>query len=425
MFQGNDGPSTSSGYARGHGVILDNTYSTVASVQLGNRGISSDEHEFNLINNGETALLTSYPVMPYDLSAYNITTGLGWLVQGQFQEVNVSSGEVIFDWYSLDHVPLNNSYVLPNATDTSGDGLSAITGWDYFHINSVDKSSASLDYLISARHTSTIYLINSTDGSIIWRLSAGGVTDFTCTNFNFSYQHDARFIHENQTHTIISFWDNASNGFNQTSSYSSGKVVVLDLSGRTATLLSETSAPVPGGIRSTSQGNTQVLWNGGVFHGYGDIDAFSEHAPNGTAVLFGTFGSFPVMNYRAFTFNWTATPITDPALYSYARNTSAPTSIWVSWNGATEVRTWRFYGSDAVDGQFSLLGNASWAGFETAFTAPGYQAWVVAEALDGTGNSLRKSSALRTLVPSAALAMVCDDTSCPAATMYSAAKVGS
>jgi hypothetical protein len=38
----------------------------------------------------------------------------------------------------------------------------------YSHINSVDKSTNTGDYLISARHTSSLYSINATDQSIIW-----------------------------------------------------------------------------------------------------------------------------------------------------------------------------------------------------------------------------------------------------------------
>src|ERR1700761_6796842 len=173
------------------------------------------------------------------------------------------------------------------------------------HINSVDKSSASNTYLMSARHISTVYNINSTDGSIIWRLSAGGHTDFACQDFNFSFQHDARFVFENDTHTIISLWDNASNGFNKTSTYSSGMIISLDRNAHTATLLANYSAPVPGGIRSDSQGNFEVMSNGNVFINYGSVPAVSEHKADGTPVLFATFGVYPVMNYRGFSFNWT------------------------------------------------------------------------------------------------------------------------
>lgn len=35
------------------------------------------------------------------------------------------------------------------------------SGFDYFHINSVDKSLTSGNYLVSARHTGTVYCVNA------------------------------------------------------------------------------------------------------------------------------------------------------------------------------------------------------------------------------------------------------------------------
>jgi hypothetical protein len=127
MFQGNQ----HEGYAFGHGIILNNNYIVVASVTTGQDAPSIDMHEFNVINGGETALVTAYEIVKYDLSAYNITDGQGWVLQGVFQEVNVSSGDIIFSWSSLDFVPLSESYIRPNTTDVSGDGLTPDTAFDY------------------------------------------------------------------------------------------------------------------------------------------------------------------------------------------------------------------------------------------------------------------------------------------------------
>jgi hypothetical protein len=75
--------------------------------------------------------------------------------------------------------------------------------------------------LISGRHVSTLYSINASDHTINWRLSCPGTdrpqpSDFECQGFNFSSQHDARFVSENDTHTVVSIFDNASNGLNKT-----------------------------------------------------------------------------------------------------------------------------------------------------------------------------------------------------------------
>jgi hypothetical protein len=54
----------------------------------------------------------------------------------------------------------------PSATESSGTGLDPTLPWDYFHINSVDKDDAG-DYLISARHTSTVYKFSGINGTIL------------------------------------------------------------------------------------------------------------------------------------------------------------------------------------------------------------------------------------------------------------------
>lgn len=152
----------------------------------------ADMHDFQLLDSATspTALLTSYRAIAYDLSAFNITTGQGWLLEGMFQEVDVETGNVLFEWHSSNHVDLVNTQVqIGSIVEFAGNGFSPSTAFDYFHINSVDKSNTTGNYLVSARHTSTLYYINATDESIIWQLSYVGQSSFTCSNFNFSWQH--------------------------------------------------------------------------------------------------------------------------------------------------------------------------------------------------------------------------------------------
>lgn len=285
----------------------------------------------------------------------------------------------------------------------------------FSHINSVDKNAEG-DYLISARHTSTVYKISGADGHIIWQLG-GKQSTFAQTNFNFSFQHDARFVSVNSTTTVISLFDNASNGFTNTASYSSGMLIAINNSTNQATLLQSFVAP-NGGILSGSQGNFQQLANGNSFLGWGSSAAISEHAPDGSPVLFATFATTLTMNYRAYKFNWTATPVGKPAFYSYAHNNTAPTTYYASWNGATEVASWRFYSSSSLSGPFMLIGNTPKLGFETIFTAPGYQSFSIVEAVGANGSGLANSSAIGTFVPGAGLAGACTDTQCPMAKGY-------
>ena len=53
-------------------------------------------------------------------------------MKGVFQEVNTVTSEVVFEWhYSLEFVDPSATFVLPNTTDVSGDGLTQDTAWDY------------------------------------------------------------------------------------------------------------------------------------------------------------------------------------------------------------------------------------------------------------------------------------------------------
>lgn len=311
-----------------------------------------------------------------------------------FQEVDVSSGEVIFEWHSSDHVDLSASYVLPGESEVSGNGTSATSGWDYFHINSIAKSSTG-DYLISARHTSALYYINASDGSILWELSYGSPNStfsFT-TQFNFTFQHHARFLSENDTRTIISLFDNASNDFNETATQSSGMVISLDLEAKTATLIDRTYAPIPGGILAGSQGNYQVLDNGGTFIGWGSVPAVSETNAAGDPVLYATFGSY-VYNYRAYTYNWTGRPSDNPALVTPAQpeNATNPLLAYFSWNGATEVTQWRLWGSVNNETGFQELDIVDKQGFETSWSSGNYTPFIFVEALSSEQESLGNSS---------------------------------
>ncbi|KEF54745.1 uncharacterized protein A1O9_09187 [Exophiala aquamarina CBS 119918] len=403
------------GYSRGWAMVLDDTFTARSSIHSQGGLANLDEHEFNVLPDG-TALFTLYSPQPVDLTAYGISNQ-GWVQNTYFQHIELSTNQLIFEWSPVDHVSLDESWVSPNTTDVSGDGLTPTTPWDFFHMNSVDRN-ADGDYLVSARHTSTIYKISGQSGHIIWRLG-GALSDFSFPpGLNFSFQHDARFREENATTAIISLFDNASNGFNQSSRYSTGMILKLDYITNSTTLLQEFVAPDQ--FISASQGNVQFLgpsseWQtSNKFIGWGSNAYISEYTSEGRMVLQGHFATTGAMNYRAFKHNFTSKPTDTPALYAYAHNESATTSFWVSWNGATEVVRWRIYGSASSTGPWSVIDTFDKNGFETLLTVSAYYPWSIVESLDTSGNAIRNSSrAVRTFVPGPRLASVCDALACP------------
>ncbi|KAB8339276.1 hypothetical protein FH972_022209 [Carpinus fangiana] len=412
MFQGNQ----LLGYARGHYVILDNNYQAVETVESGGGVASADQHEFRLINDGESALITVYQPTPWDLSRINIRSQ-GWVQDGMFQEINVATGKVVFQWNALNHIDPFTSYVYPKGSDVAGDGLSPQTPWDFFHINSIDKSQLTGHYLISARHIGSLLYINGSDGSIIWRLETGGKSDFECEDFQFSFQHDAQIRWENGTHMMVSLYDNSSNMVNRTAENSAGRIITLDMETMKA-YPSGPATPWPHGpLSSASQGNTQLLSNGNIFNCYGDFPFFAEFENDGTPAWTAKLGvqNGKVMVYRAYSAPWYSVPENSrPALWTYARNSDAMVALYVSWNGCTEVESWNFYGGNDVGDAFVKMGNTRKAGFETIYTSDTHYKYAFAEAISYGGESLRNSSIQMTFVPGPDLALECNDMHCPA-----------
>src|SRR5215218_6861376 len=173
-------------------VIFDHSYREVARFGGGN-GRDGDHHEF-LISPQDTALITIYSPVTRDLSSIGgLENDKLW--QGIVQEIDIESGEVIFEWDSLDHVGLEESYAT-----VSQDGS---RGFDYFHINSIDVDHDN-NLLVSARETFAVYKIDRNSGQIIWRLG-GKNSDFEMEpGSRFSFQHDARRLPDG----TISIFDN-------------------------------------------------------------------------------------------------------------------------------------------------------------------------------------------------------------------------
>ncbi|MCJ1314466.1 hypothetical protein MMC25_008148 [Agyrium rufum] len=407
MYQGNQ----LLGYARGHDLIMDDSFSIVKSIQSGNGLPGADQHEANYDAEGKSIVMTVYDTRAYDLSDYNITDGQGWVMQGCFQDIDIETNDVLFEWHSLDHIDLSAGYILPNTTDVSGDGTSKDSAWDYFHINAVDKF-ANGDYIVSARHAEALYKIDGTNGSVIWQLG-GKTSSFTQNNYNFSFQHDVRVVSENSTTTVISIFDNAYNGFNGSSAFSTGKIIAIDNTTMSSTLLQNYTAPDPaGGIVSASQGNMQILPNGNVFVGFGSQAYVAEFTAEGDPVLYAHFATTGALQYRSYKFNFTSSPKDTPAIYTYARNTSAPTAYYVSWNGATEVDSWTFYSGPSAD-NLTAVGNVKKVGFESVSTASSFYAYTVAEAVAANGTGIRNSTLTSTFVPGSDLAAKCSEIQCP------------
>jgi len=235
------------GHGEGEYVIFDDSYREIARVRAGN-GYQGDLHEF-LITPQDTALLVAYAKRRWDLSAIGgPKDGMAW--EGIVQEVDIQSGKVLFQWHSLEHVDIEESYI---ELSEDPDHI-----YDYFHINSIDVEPDG-NLLLCARNTWGVYKVERESGKIIWRLD-GKKSDFEMgPGTQSAFQHDAR----RQRDGTITIFDNGAHP--KVHDRSRGIVVELDEEKMSAKLVREYTSPQK--RLSTSQGNMQLLPNANVLIG--------------------------------------------------------------------------------------------------------------------------------------------------------------
>jgi arylsulfotransferase ASST len=356
------------GYAlSGELVIADTTYKELVRVAAGH-GYQADLHEFQ-ITPRDTAYLTAYREVPADLTSVGGPIN-GSLLDGILQEVDIASGQVLFEWHSLGNVGLDESH----ATFTNAQPF------DYFHINSIDVDTDG-NLLVSARNTWAVYKISRSSGAVIWRMGGKKSSFAMATGTTFAWQHDAR---RQPDGTITLFDDGAAP---KVEPQSRGLVLNVDEGLMEVTLR---QAYTHGGstISASSQGNMQVLPNGDVMVGWGSEPYFTEFNANGDQVLDGKLaGTF--QSYRAFRLPWTGQPSDKPSVAT--AKADGGVTVYASWNGATGVSRWEALGGTDVAGM-KVVGSAARSGFETTIKVSGQPAYVVARALDANGAVLGTSS---------------------------------
>ncbi|KAK0253134.1 hypothetical protein LTS09_011805 [Friedmanniomyces endolithicus] len=366
----------------GHGVgqyfMLDQHYNLFRTVTAAN-GFPTDLHSFGITPAG-TALLTIYEVIQANLSAIPIKQDIlqrppkrpifrpinkplplgpekGFVWDSLFQEIDIETGELLFQWRASDHFGYQQSYEpIASATEEKS--------WDWFHLNSVVKDNAG-NYLICIRHLRTIANIDGRTGDVLWQLG-GKFNSFRDLSHlaatEFIGQHDAQWA-PGSNYTEITLFDNRADWTYHDEQVSWGTRVRVDVVNMTATLVAEYIHPQH--VYSVSQGSYQTLPNGNVLLGYGNNGVVSEFAPNGTLLCDAYFEpskdwtSGNVQSYRNLKFNWTGLPNTKPSL------AFAGGSLYMSWHGSTEVRSWLLQHASEPEGSFSQLMRTPKDGFET------------------------------------------------------------
>jgi hypothetical protein len=361
------GRSNGAGVGRGSYVIYDRSYHLVARVHA-SAGLVGDLHEFQLTPRG-TAYISVYHEVPNDLSSIGGPEH-GYVYDSIVEEIDIASGRVVFEWHSLDQVPLSESTQAnrPPARDAT-----KAKPLDYFHANSI-ADGPGRTILVSGRNTSTIYLL-ARDGRIIWRLG-GKHSDFGPSEaVKFAFQHNARLHPRN----LLTLFDNGGNP--RVEPFSRPLELRLDMETKRATVV-KTFLP-PKRIASPFEGNLQLLPDGGALVGWGGVRIVSEFSRSGSLrfQLELPYGD----TYRAYRSVWTGRPATAP------RKAAGAGVVYASWNGETGIARWQVLaGPDRA--HLRVVGTAPWAGLETAIPADTSSATIVAvRALDARGRVLGTS----------------------------------
>lgn len=385
---------------------FNSSYHQIAKISaVGN--LKADLHEMVLTPEG-TALMTIYQTYKHDLTDMkdfaDSVDDPNYIWDCLVQEVDVATGRLMFQWRASEHHSINESF-----RDIGGDGTKS-SPFDWYHMNSIQKDELG-NYLISARYTHTITYINGTTGDVIWilggkRNSFMDLSDGLATRFAF--QHDARFhtldtfpnlladeiqhlgFDQGQKHKdgvttqLVTMFDNSASDTHSSENPSHGLLLEISYPSVKAAeggAKTEPSpnlfkrwaepAPSPGnpeytvrlirqydhpdGIISSSQGSLQVVPHPEPGHdpkvllGYGYNAVYTEYEATGEPICDNRFATHyswergDVQSYRTFKFPWVGHP-TDPPTTVLGDN-----SIFVSWNGATEVKTWILQQSEHYD----------------------------------------------------------------------------
>jgi hypothetical protein len=358
-------------------VIANDAYQNIAYVRAGN-GYQPDLHEFQITPQG-TGLITVYDAIDCNLQGVGGPRD-GAVADTLLQEIDLKTGLVMYEWHSLDHVPLTSSYSSPVTT-------SKHEPFDYFHINSIDVENDG-DLLVDSRNTWAAYDVDPRTGRVRWQLGGKHSSFKLGPGAATAWQHDA----VQQPGGAITFFDNGASP--QVHPQSRAIELTLDQASMTATLTRRYEHQSP--LVADSQGNVQALPGGDWTVGWGQAGYLSEINGSGQ-LLFDAHLPPDWESYRTFAQPWSGRPSDPPAVAAVAAGAGQRgATVYASWNGATEVASWQVLAGSSAS-MLKPAGSAPKTGFETAIpvAAVPVGSYVAVQALSSSGAVLGTSPTVR------------------------------
>jgi EmrB/QacA subfamily drug resistance transporter len=358
-------------------VVVNQHYQPIATL-TGANGWVLTLH--SMVISGDDAWVTANKNTPMNLSNYGGSVD-GAIVDSAVQEYDLKTGALIRTWDARDHIPVSDSYAIPQ---TNG------FPWDAYHVNSISLAPHG-DLLVSMRDTWAAYLVNPVTGKIIWTLGGKQSSFRLPADARFEWQHDVTI----QGSKVTLFDDNCcqiSGAGTYLAPNGPSRAMTLSISpaARTASLLTQYTHD---GESAAYMGSAELLPDGGVFVGFGELPYFAEYSRSGKRLLDGVFPG-PDMSYRAVQVQrWVGRPLTSPS--AVARRSDGTTRVYASWNGATQVRSWRVLSGQAA-GALHPVAAASKSGFQTAIGVPSGSRVFQVQALNARGKVIGTSKPFTT-----------------------------
>ena len=358
------------GSYRGEWIAVDQSYQEIGRIRMGN-GYQADIHDLYLTDQGTAYLMAYNPLSCTGTGAFAGCPEGTTVLDAVLQEVDLTTGAVLWEWHSLDHVPLSASAV------SIENGL-----WDYFHVNSV-ALDVDGDVLISSRNASADYKVDRQTGAVIWSFGGAARPESLTIIGDSGAVQGPDFPHHLRSlgGGTYTYFDNGNRR-----GHSRGAVVTIDEGAKTATY--EQILRSTPDLLGPTQGTMQTLASGHHLVAWGGLGAATEFDAAGTP---GFRFSLSGASYRIYRFPWTGAPATPPDVVATANGSNL--SVSASWNGDTRTAKWRIL-TGASASSLQTAATVDRTGFETTTTVPSGR-FLAVQALDADGKVIGRTETKR------------------------------
>jgi hypothetical protein len=373
-------------FGDGSVTLYNDHYQVVGEVTAAG-GFPADEvdlHEFQVTPSGD-ALFGIFDPVSVTIGSSTVT-----VLQYVVQEVSlvqdatgIHTGQLLFEWDSLTDVPTS-------ASQTPNPGNNA--AWDYFHGNAITQDTDG-NLVVSSRDTWGLYKIDDTPGDaefghVIWQVGAAGDSQLALP---WCYQHDIVALGNDR----YSLFDDGGVGpgclLGTTEHPARALIVTIDPSTTPVGLTLDASYTHNPPIYTGFTGSTQLLPNGDVLVDWANIPEITEYDSAGDVKM---DLSLSEASYRGVRYAWVGEPLTPPSVA--VASAAGKTSVWASWNGATQVASWQLVAGTSASSVKPVGSPVQKVGFETALAAASQYQVVGVEALSSTGAVLATSNLVST-----------------------------